>query len=413
MKTKLTKLEKHWILYDIANSAYILLATTIIPVLFNSIASSQNLSDDQYLAYWGYAITAATLIVALLSPILGTISDGKGRKKPLFTIFLTIGVLGTFIQPFIGSWLWFLIVLVITKVGFNGSIVFYDSMLTDITTPERMDDVSSQGYAWGYIGSCIPFIISIGLIMFGPKIGLAMNTIMIIVFAITAVWWGVLSLPLLKNYEQKHYVEAIKNPFTGSFKKLKATLADIAKHKKIKYFLLSFFFYIDGVYTIISMATAYGASLGLDSNGLILALLVTQIVAFPCAIFFGKIAKKFKTESLLKINIIAYALIACYGVFLEKLYQFWILAVAVGGFQGAIQALSRSYYAKIIPPEKSGEYFGIFDIFGKGASITGTLLVSVITSITGKQNIAIMALVILFILGYIFFSLAAKTSKYE
>lgn len=408
---KFTKEEKNWIKYDIANSAYVLLATTIIPILFASVAKG-SLSQSDYLAYWGYAVTAATIVIAVVSPILGAISDGKGKRKPMFVAFMALGVLGCFVQPFATNWILFLIIFIITKIGFNGSIVFYDSMLTDVTTDDRMDEVSSHGYAWGYIGSCVPFIISILLVMKGEDFfGFSMNTTMIIVFALTALWWLLFTLPLLKTYEQKYYVENRDTSAKVVFKRLFETLKEIGKNKKIKYFLLAFFFYIDGVYTIINMATAYGESLGLDSTGLILALLATQIVAFPCAIFFGRISKKFKTETLIKITIIAYGLITLYATQLNNLTQFWILAILVGMFQGAIQALSRSYFAKIIPPEKSGEYFGIFDIFGKGASIFGTLLVAVVTDITGKQNLAIMTLVILFIAGYIVFHQCAKIKE--
>lgn len=406
--TKFTKEEKNWIKYDIANSAYILLATTIIPILFTQAAEGA-LSQSQYLAYWGYAVTIATIVIAVLSPILGAISDGKGRRKPMFIAFLVMGVTGCLLQPLATNRILFLIIFIITKVGFNGSLVFYDSMLIDVTTEDRMDEVSSHGYAWGYIGSCIPFIISIWLMMKGGDLfGLSMSAIMIMVFTITGLWWILFTLPLLKTYKQKYYVENRETSAKIVFKRLHETLKEIGQNKKIKYFLLAFFFYIDGVYTIINMATAYGESLGLNSAGLVLALLTTQIVAFPCAIIFGRISKKYKTESLLKSTIVAYGLITLYAVRLSNLTQFWILAILVGMFQGAIQALSRSYFAKIIPPEKSGEYFGIFDIFGKGASIFGTLLVAVVTDITGKQNFAIMTLVVLFIAGYIVFHKAAK-----
>lgn len=407
-KLKLTQLEKNWIKYDIGNSAYVLLATTIIPILFKAIGKN-SLSSSDYLASWGYAMTISTLVIAVLSPILGAISDGKNKRKPMFTAFLLIGLLGLVIQPFTSNWVIFLIIFIITKIGFNGSIVFYDSMLPDVTTHERMDEVSSLGYAWGYLGSCVPFVISILLSTQGEKLlGLPMNTIMIIVCIVNAIWWLAFSLPLLKTYEQKYYVENTKSSATEVFSRLLNTIKEIAKYKKIKYFLLSFFFYIDGVYTIINMATAYGESLGLDSAGLILALLATQIVAFPCAIFFGRISKKFKTSTLLKITIVAYGLITLYATMLHNLTQFWILAILVGMFQGAIQALSRSYFAKIIPPEKSGEYFGVFDIFGKGASMFGTLLIAVVTDITNEQKYGIMALVVLFIIGYIMFNKAAN-----
>ena len=407
MKDKLTPIEKKWIMYDVGNSAFILLATTVIPIVFNNLAKS-HLSDSDYLAYWGYAVSLSTIIIAILSPILGSIADGKGKKKLMYAIFVLVGVAGCILLPFTKYWLLFLALYVVSKVGFNGSLVFYDSMLTDITTDERMDKVSSHGYAWGYIGSCIPFIISIAMISLGPKIGVSAQGTIVFAFVLTALWWLIFSIPLYKSYEQKYFVPKASDKV---FKKLKETFKEIKSDKTVYLFLIAFFFYIDGVYTIINMATAYGTSLGLSSTGLMLALLVTQIVAFPCALYFAKISKNKKTSSLIKVCIAAYTAIALYAVQLDKLYEFWILAVGVGMFQGAIQALSRSYYAKIIPKEKSAEYFALMDIFGKGASIVGTMIVSIVSQITDSQNKAIVAIPVLFIIGLIVFNMAAKENR--
>lgn len=402
----LTKLEKNWILYDVGNSAFTLLATTIIPIVFNTLAENKGLSEDVYFSYWGYAVTISTIIVGILGPILGAKSDSHGHRKRWFTIMLVFGSISCVLMPFFQHWLSFLIAYVLTKVFYNSSLVFYDSMLTDVTTPERMDRVSSHGYAWGYVGSTIPFVISIAIIFSKDMIGISTFHATIAAFVINALWWFLFSIPLIKTYEQKHI--NTENNANQVFQQLWATLQQIIKDRKISLFLLSFFFYIDGVYTIINMATAYGTSLGLDSTGLILALLVTQLVAFPAALYFSKISHQYKTETLIKICIIAYGLIALYAIQLDQLYEFWILAIAVGMFQGAIQALSRSYFAKIIPNEKSGEYFGIFDICGKGASIFGTLIVSLITTFTGNQQYAVASLTILFIAGFIILNLSLK-----
>lgn len=402
----LTKLEKNWILYDVGNSAFTLLATTIIPIVFNTLAENKGLSEDVYFSYWGYAVTISTIIVGILGPILGAKSDSHGHRKRWFTIMLVFGSIGCILMPFFQYWLSFLIAYVLTKVFYNSSLVFYDSMLTDVTTPERMDRVSSHGYAWGYVGSTIPFVISIAIIFGKDMLGITTFHATIAAFVINALWWFLFSIPLIKTYEQKHI--NTENSANQVFQQLWATLQQIIKDRKISLFLLSFFFYIDGVYTIINMATAYGTSLGLDSTGLILALLVTQLVAFPAALYFSKISHQYKTETLIKICIIAYGLIALYAIQLDQLYEFWILAIAVGMFQGAIQALSRSYFAKIIPNENSGEYFGIFDICGKGASIFGTLIVSLITSFTGNQQYAVASLTFLFIAGFIILNLSLK-----
>lgn len=410
-KMKLTKLEKAWILYDVGNSAFIMLVSTIIPIYFNHLASSAGISEVDYLAYWGYAASVATILVAIIGPILGTLADTENFKKPIFTISMMVGVFGCVALSFPKSWIVFLAIFVVAKVGCNASLVFYDAMLVDVTTEERMDTVSSHGYAWGYIGSCIPFIISIVFVLMNEKIGISMGTAMAIAFTVNAVWWLVVTLPLLKAYKQKNYVELPKRPVRASFARLWTTLKEVKEKKNIFMYLISFFFFIDGVSTIISMATAYGSSLGLDSTGLLLALLVTQIVAFPCALIFSRLSKKYATDLLIKICIAAYTAIAIFAIQLDKQWEFWFLAVCVGMFQGAIQALARSYFAKIIPANKSGEYFGIYDIFGKSASFMGTTLVGAVAQITGKQNIGVAVIAGMFVIGYILFGKAAKLNQ--
>lgn len=403
---KLTKLEKYWILYDVGNSAFILLVSTIIPIYFNHLASLAHINEVDYLAYWGYAASLTTAIVAIVGPILGTIVDTKGYKKPFFTVSMIVGVLGLAALSVPKNWVVFLAIFVIAKIGYNSSLIFYDSMLPDVTTPEKMDIVSSHGYAWGYLGSCIPFVISLIFVLFYENIGLSFGLGMTIAFGINALWWFIMTLPLLKNYKQIYCIEKPQHPIKESFKRLTNTLKDITKDRKVFLFLISFFFYIDGVYTIIEMATAYGSALGLNTEGLLIALLVTQIVAFPFAILFSTLSKKHKTEKLIHICIIAYTCIALFAIQLDQQWEFWLLAVCVGMFQGAIQALSRSYFAKIIPPEKSGEYFGLFDICGKGASFMGTTLVGIIAQTTGQMNIGVAVISVLFIIGYFFFKKA-------
>lgn len=404
---KLTKMEKYWILYDVGNSAFTLLVSTIIPIYFNALAGNAGISEVDYLAYWGYAASISTVIVAILGPTMGTVADTRNYKKPLFVFFMMIGVIGCAALSVPTSWIVFLVVFVIAKVGYNASLIFYDSMLVDVTTPERMDKVSSHGYAWGYIGSCIPFIISLVFVLMYESIGITMNTAMMLAFLINAVWWVLMTLPLLKNYRQKNFATPPEHPIKDSFIRLGHTLRDIKKEKKIFLYLLAFFFFIDGVYTIIEMATAYGSALGLDTTGLLLALLVTQIVAFPCALIFSRFSKRYETTKLIKVCIAAYTLIALFAIQLDKQWEFWFLAVMVGMFQGAIQALARSYFAKIIPAEKSGEYFGIYDICGKGASFMGTTLVGIVAQITNVANAGVAIIAVMFVIGFVLFNKAA------
>lgn len=411
MKFKLTRSERNWILYDVGNSAFTLLIATIMPIYFNHLAGNAGLSSVDYLAYWGYAASITTLIVAILGPILGSLADTKGFKKPIFLLVLALGAVGCISLGLAKQWLGFLIIFIIAKIGYSGSLIFYDSMLPDVTTQERMDRVSSLGFAWGYIGSCIPFIICLALVLGSDFIGISMGSAMAVSFLITAVWWVGMTIPLVKNYQQKFYVEKQKNAVRESFRRLGRTLLNVRREKKIFIFLLAFFFYIDGVYTIIDMATAYGSALGLDSTGLLLALLVTQIVAFPFAVLFGRLAQKFATEKLITVCIVAYMGIAIFAMLLTNQTQFWILAVLVGMFQGGIQALSRSYFTKIIPPSQSGEYFGLLDICGKGAAFVGTALVSAVSQATGNISKGVGMIAVLFIAGIVLFRIAVKIDE--
>ncbi len=423
-KFKLTALERSWVWYDVANSAFTLLVSTLLPIYFNELAKADKLAEELYLSYWGYAGSFATVLVAIIGPLCGTLSDQKGYKKPIFLLCVALGVVGCALLGVAQSWLVFLAIFVIAKVGFHSSLVFYDSMLPEIA-PEgpRMDKLSTMGYAYGYIGSVIPFVACLGLVLFGGSIGIGQMDAMIAACLITAAWWAVLTLPLAFRYKQTAYVERREKPFANTFRQLAQTFRKAKQNKHIFTYLLAFFFFINGVYTIIDMATAYGTALGLDTTGLLLALLLTQIVAFPFALLFGRLAQKVESGKLMKICILCYTGITVFAVFLVAQWQFWTLAVLVGMFQGAIQALSRSYLGKIIPPEQSGEYYGLMDICGKGASFFGMALVGVINQLTAgvkinlfglelqNANIAVSSLVVLFIVGYSLFCKVDKLNR--
>ena len=421
-KFKLTALERSWILYDIANSAFTLLVSTLIPIYFNSLAGAAGVNEDMYLSYWGYAGSISTVLVAIIAPICGTISDRK-FKKPIFLLTVILGCIACAALGVTTHWLFFLGIFILAKVGFHSSIVFYDSMLPEITTPERMDNVSSMGYAFGYIGSVIPFVACLVLVLFCDSFGMTMGGAMVAAFLITAAWWAVLTVPLAKRYQQTAYVEKEGTALGDSFKQLIRTFKEAKKEKHVFVYLIAFFFFINGVYTIIDMATAYGSALGLDTTGLLLALLLTQIVAFPCAIIFGRLSAKYDTGLLIKICIVCYTCITAFGMFLVSLWQFWMLATLVGMFQGGIQALARSYLGKIIKPERSGEFYGLMDICGKGASFLGTTLVAVVSQFTAgvelnvfgltlqNENLAVGSLIVLFIIGYLVFCKADSLNK--
>ncbi|MBQ3460355.1 MAG: MFS transporter [Solobacterium sp.] len=403
------KLERAWIFYDIGNSAFTMMVSTIIPLWFNTLATEAGMSDSQYLAYWSYGTSIATILVALIGPVFGTIADNKGFKKPMFMTVLLIGVIGCALLGVAPNWILYLITYVIAKVCYQSSLVFYDSMLTDVTEPERMDLVSSQGYAWGYIGSCIPFVVALGFYALGMFGMMPMKLCIAIDFIVIALWWFGVSTPLIKEYKQKYYVESTGNAIANSFKRLGHTLSELAKrNKKVFYFLIGFFFYIDGVYTIIDEAVAIGRSFGFGDMILLVVLLLTQVVAFAFATLFGKLTEKYDSINLIYVCIGGYLFVALFALTMHAVWQFGVMAFVVGMFQGAIQALSRSYFAQIIPADNSGEYFGLYDICGKGAAFMGTMMVGVTVQITQSVNIAVGTLAILFVLGFLFLRKSAN-----
>ena len=422
-KEKLTALERSWIFYDVGNSAFTLLCSTLLPIYFNALATAGGLSEDLYLSYWSYAGSIATALVAIIGPVCGAFADQRGFKKPIFLLCLALGAIGCAALGAAWSWLVFLVIFVIAKVGYSSSLVFYDSMLSEVTEEKKMDKISSMGYAYGYIGSVIPFVLCLALVLGYEMVGISQTTALIIAFIITAVWWIGCSVPLIRRYRQTAFVERRAHPLRQAFGELGKTLKHAKENPNILFYLLAFFFFINGVYTIIDMATAYGTALGLDTTGLLLALLLTQVVAFPFAILFGRLAAKVSAGKLMKICILSYAAIILFAVFLVAQWQFWLLAVLVGMFQGGIQALSRSYMARIIPAERSGAYFGLMDICGKGASFLGMLLVGIVNqALTGvtlnvfgielqNANIAVSVLLILMVAGYALFCKADKLNQ--
>ena len=412
-----TSLEKSWVIYDIGNSAFTLLVTTLIPIWFNTLCENAGMSSIDYLANWSFATSIATILMIFAGPVFGAMADHRGYKKMLFTAALIIGTVSCAFMGIVGIlplpaaiiWIVYLIVYVISKVAYQTSLVLYDSMLVDVTEPDRMDLVSSNGYAWGYIGSCIPFLAALILYLLATKNIIPMSAATFVGFGLNAVWWYVVTIPLLKLYRQKYYVETKGSYIRESFARLGRTLKTLAKEeRKILLFLLAFFLYIDGVYTIIDEAVAIGTALGLDQTGLLVVLLLTQVVAFAFAVLFGKLSRKYSTVMLISIAIGGYFCVAIYALFMKTLWQFGIMAFVVGMFQGAIQALSRSYYAKIIPPDTSGEYFGIYDICGKGAAFVGTMLIGVTTKLTGSVNIGVGTLAFLFMGGLILLRFADR-----
>ena len=394
----LSKRERSWVLYDVGNSAYVMLAATLIPIYFSAIVEP----GSSAVVAWGYATTVASLALALLMPFLGSLADLKGNKKKFLAGTIGTGAVSLAVMGVPGNAMVFLAIYVFSSVMLNASLVFYDAFLVDATEQDRYDEVSSQGYAWGYIGSCIPFIVCLVIVLFGSGFGIGQLDGIRISFVITAAWWLVFSVPVLRDVHQTHFKAREEHLFRHTLKGLVGTCKKIARDKRLLMYMLAFFFYIDGVHTIITMSTSYGTDLGIDSTQLVLALLVTQFVAFPSAIAYGRLAGRFGTKRMLLIAVFAYFCITLFAAFfLRSAAEFWVLAVCVGLFQGGIQALSRSEFGKLIPKENANEYYGFFDIFGKYATIMGTLLVSVFTQLTGSSSYGVLSVAVLFIVGFV------------
>ena len=394
MFKNLTKKERAWVLYDVGNSAFTMLACSLIPIYFKALAIGDapgQITGDKATAYYSIAISVVTIVVAILGPICGAFADHKDRKKIFFQTAVALGVAGCILNGFAMSWVLFIVIFVLTKIFYSMSLTFYDSM-----------------------GSCIPFIIAMvayilggglseDLMVFSPMVA------KIIGFSVTGIWWLIVTLPLLKEYKQINYVEAERGEISAVFGKIYGTLRKIATHdKKVLFFLIAFFLYIDGVGTIIDNCINIGTDLGLPTVGQVVFLLATQVVAFGGSLVFAQLSKKFDTVPLILACIVGYFCVCLYALTLHTLIDFGILAFGVGCFQGSIQSLSRSYFSKIIPAENSGEYFGIYDIFAKGASFLGSAVIAWVKLAGGTINIAVASLAVFFALGFFFLRLSDK-----
>lgn len=491
MKT-FSKVEKSWIFYDWANSAYAtIVMAAVFPIYFTSAAKAAGVAGD---VWWGYASSVSSLVIAVAAPVLGAIGDFKGMKKRLWGVFLLIGLAFTLLMAFADQPAWMLVGYAVSFVGFDGANLFYDSFLSDVAEKERMDRVSAQGYAMGYIGgSTIPFVVSILLLTLGSRVGIGSALAVKISIVLTCVWWAVFSLPMLRNVRQVHYVETpVAHLAAGSLSNLARTAKDILLNKRILFFIVAYFFYIDGVGTVITMSTSYGTTLGLGSTFMILALLLTQVLAMPFSILFGRLAERIGSIRIIKAGVCMYVLICVLGFVMgfslephQQAYQaqltqtieranprlsagtlaavkekaaaallasdrvqtfddaladikpaagetdelkslgasigaflsddakaadyerarqrstvlFWVVAILVSTSQGGIQAISRSFFCKLVPPERSNEFFGFFDIFGKFATVMGPALYALFASLTGRSSVGILSLILLFAVG--------------
>lgn len=428
MLKNISKKELSWIFYDWANSAYTMVVTSTIMSLYfldsAGTALAGKVADPAVTAnaYWGFGHSFSTILLVILSPILGTLADYKGKKKRYFNFFLWTGLISTLLLAFVSStwWMGLLVIYVISAIGFAGANIFYDAFLVDVSKDEDMDRVSSLGYAFGYIGSTIPFIICMVIVILAMFniVPISVATAYKISFVITAIWWCVFSIPMIRDVHQKYGIDPEPHYVKQSFVRIFTTLKEIEKHKTIFIFLLAYFFYIDGVDTIIRMATSYGSTVGISSVMLLLILLVTQFVAFPFAIIYGRAAEKYGTRKVLYFGILTYCVICIVAFFMSDdksvttlTVMFWILAMLVGTAQGGLQALSRSYFGRLVPKDRANEFFGFYNILGKFAAVIGPILFGAISLATGKVNYGVSSIIILFILGAIIFHFVPDVDK--
>jgi len=393
-----------WALYDWANSAF---ATTVMagffPVFFKSYwADPTNLQQSTF--YLGMANSIASIIVAALAPFLGAVADRGSTKKKFLTLFAFLGIIMTgslwFVQ--MGFWQLAVVFYVTAAVGFSGGNIFYDSLITGVASEKKVDFVSSLGFSLGYIGGGLLFLVNVVMYLKPELFGIPDGATAIrIAFLSVAVWWAVFTIPLLL-FVPEPQVESplpLSKAFKGGWLQLRNTLRDIRQLKVVGIFLLAYWFYIDGVDTIVRMAVDYGASLGFPSESLIVALLMVQFIAFPSALAYGWFGGKIGVKRALYVAIWAYAVITVFGFFMTTTLHFYILAGMVGLFQGGIQALSRSYYTRLIPANKSAEFFGFFNMLGKFAAVLGPFLMGSITVLTGSNRFGILSIIVLFAMG--------------
>ena len=396
-----------WAFYDWGNSAY---STTVMagffPLFFKEYWADPH-NPNQSTFYLGMANSIASIVVASLAPLLGSIADQGSAKKKFLTLFAFLGVImtGGLWMVSQGNWQMAVVFYVMATIGFASGNVFYDSLLPGLASEERVDVVSSLGFGLGYLGGGLLFLVNVFMYLKPEIFGIPDGATAIkLSFLSVAVWWAVFTIPLIlfvpepKNYDSVN----IKNAIQMGWMQLFQTFKEIRNMKVVGTFLLAYFFYIDGVDTIIKMAVDYGMSLNFSGESLIIALLIVQFVAFPAALIYGRLGAKVGAKKAIMIGIIAYSVITFLGYFITKAWHFYVLAILIGLFQGGIQALSRSLYTRIIPAEKSAEFFGFYNMLGKYAAIIGPALMGTISLVTGSARLGILSILLLFILGAFF-----------
>lgn len=402
-KTSFTRQEWSWALYDWGNSAYALtIMAGFFPVFFKQYWSA-GVSASESTFYLGVANSIASLVIVILAPILGAIADCMGQRKRFLLCFAFLGIVMTAMLSMVeqGNWWLAVAVYVVASIGFSGSVSFYDSLIVFVTTPGRLDLISAMGYALGYLGSGLLFAFNIWMTLSPDTFGLADASEAIrISFITVALWWAVFLLPLAFFVKEKDgHGKNISASVIAGLVQLRDTFHEVRRFRQVFIFLCAYWLYIDGVDTIVRMAVDYGLALGFPSNSLIVALLITQFVGFPSAIAFGYLGKRHGPKTGIYIAIVVYMVVVFWASRMEAVIEFYAMAIVIGLVQGGIQSLSRSLYARIIPADKSGEFFGFYNMLGKFAAVLGPVMVGWVSIATGDPRQSMLSLLILFVLG--------------
>ena len=393
-----------WALYDWGNSAF---ATTVIagffPVFFKQYWSA-GADAVESTARLGFANSLSGAVLLLCAPILGAVADSGGTRKRFLSVFTALGITMSAALWLVGegNWTTAALVYVLASVGFSGAIVFYDALIVSVSTPSKYDEVSAFGFSLGYIGGGLLFLLNVTMTLWPEFFGLAGAAEAVrLSFIMVAVWWLVFSIPLFARVPEPPALAAARSSLIAGFRALLQTFREFRAHRMAAIFLLAYFFYIDGVHTIIRMAVDYGMALGLPSESLIVALLITQFVGFPAALAFGFAAAKLGPKPVLYFGVAVYVGVTVYAYFLSSALEFYILAAVVGLVQGGVQAISRSLYARFVPANQSGEFFGFFNMLGRFAAIIGPSLVAVTGLVTGSSRLGILSVAVLLIVGMV------------
>lgn len=398
-----------WSLYDWANSAF---ATTVMggffPVFFKQYWSS-GFDVTKSTFFLGWSNSLASLIVAAMAPFLGAVADRSSGKKRFLMLFAFLGILSTSCLYMVnaGNWQLAAFLYILGTIGFAGGNIFYDSLIVNVASPKKVDFVSSLGFSVGYIGGGLLFLVNVLMYLHPEKFSIPdAATAIKISFLSVGVWWTIFMIPLFLFVSEPKHKDSISilKSFSKGWSQLKGTFAEIRKLKMVALFLLAYWFYIDGVDTIIRMAVDYGTSIGFPASSMITALLIVQFVAFPAALLYNIFGQKIGVKKAIMIAVSAYGIITIGGVLMNKVVHFYLLAVSIGLFQGGIQALSRSYYTRLIPKEKAAEFFGFYNMLGKFAAIIGPFLVGIVAVITGSNRLGILSIIILFAVGIVLLS---------